>query len=273
MPDRVEWLNRRLERITDAFIAVARSHARYLAEHEGCPPDKIHVIPNGMDVERFHPRWPSEAVQAELRLAPGAPVAGIVAALRPEKNHELFLRAAALVQQQLPEAQFLVVGDGPQRQPLQSLARELGMQDVVHFLGTRADVHEVLSVIDVLVLSSHMEASPVSVLEAMASEKPVVATRVGSIAETVCDGQTGYLVAPGDVRAIADRVTALLKDPGRAAAMGRAGREHVLAHASVARMVAGYEDLLAGIYTAKADGVQWSVVRAQPLSSPSAKRG
>lgn len=264
MPDRVEWLNRRLAPVTDAFIAVACSHARYLAEHEGCPPGKIHVIPNGVDVERFHPRWPSEAVQTELRLPPGAPVAGIVAALRPEKNHELFLHAAALVRRQLPEAQFLVVGDGPQRQPLESLARELGLHDAVHFLGTRSDVPEVLSVIDVLVLSSHMEASPVSVLEAMAAEKPVVATRVGSVAETIRDGETGYLVAPGDARAIANRVTALLKDRGRAAAMGRAGREHVLAHASVARMVAGYEDLLTGIYTTKAGGVH--CIRPQPLS-------
>jgi len=251
-PDRVQWLNRRLAPITDAFIAVAGPHGRYLAEHEGCPAHKVHVIPNGVDVEKFHPRWPARPVQEELRLAPGAPVVGIIAALRPEKNHELFLQAAALVRQKLPETRFLVVGDGPQRARLESLARELGVAEVTHFLGMRRDVAEVLSVIDVLVLTSHMEANPVSILEAMAAEKPVVATRVGSVSETILDRQTGYLAAPGAAQEIADRVGELLTDRQRAAAMGRAGRERVIAHYSIDRMVQGYQDLIAGIYAAKA---------------------
>jgi len=86
LPDHVEWLNRRLAPITDAFIAVAESHGRYLAEHEGCARHKVRVIPNGVDVEKFHPRWPSRLLQQELNLAPGTPVAGIVAALRSEAS-------------------------------------------------------------------------------------------------------------------------------------------------------------------------------------------
>src|SRR6185437_13007073 len=97
LPDRVEWLNRRLAPLTDAFIAVARPHARYLAEHEGCPPAKVVVIPNGVDVERFRPIPRDCALRERLGLPAEAPVAAIVAALRPEKNHELFLRAAALI--------------------------------------------------------------------------------------------------------------------------------------------------------------------------------
>jgi glycosyltransferase involved in cell wall biosynthesis len=254
LPDHVEWLNRLLAPLTDAFIAVAQPHGRYLVEHEGCPAHKVRVIPNGVDVEKFHPRWPSRAVQQALGLAPGTPVAGIVAALRQEKHHELFLQAAALVHAQLPEAQFLIVGDGPQRQKLQSLARQLSLEEAVCFLGSRGDVPEVLSVLDVVLLTSHMEANPVCILEAMAAEKPVVATRVGSIAETVIHGQTGYLTTPGDAREIADRLLELLRDPQRAAAMGRAGREHVIAHWSIDRMVEGYQDLITEIYTAKAAG-------------------
>ena len=105
---------------------------------------------------------------------------------------------------------------------------------------------EILSLLDVFVLTSHMEANPVSILEAMAAEKPVVGTRVGSVAETVLDGKTGYLVAPGATEELAARMIQLLGDPQQAAVMGRAGREHVVAHGSIERMVAGYQDLLGG---------------------------
>jgi len=252
LPDHVELPNRLLAPITDAFIAVAAPHGRYLAQHEGCPADKVRVIPNGVDLERFHPRWPDGLLQQELGLAPKNPVVGIVAALRPEKNHPLFLRAAALVHRELPQARFLIVGDGPQRDELESLAAELSISEVVHFLGTRHDVPEVLALVDVLVLSSHMEANPISILEAMAAEKPVVATRVGSVEETVVDGKTGYLVAPDEAGGVAQRVVELLKDRPRAAAMGRAGRERVIANWSIDRTVEGYQDLIAGIYAAKA---------------------
>ena len=130
LPDHVEFSNRLLAPLTDAFIAVAEPQGRYLAEHEGCPARKIRVIPNGVDVERFHPRPPNRQLQEELNLDPQAPVAGIVAALRPEKNHEMFLHVAALVRRQLPAARFLIVGDGPERTKLESLARSLGVARV-----------------------------------------------------------------------------------------------------------------------------------------------
>jgi len=251
LPDHVELPNRLLAPITDAFIGVAEPHGRYLIEHEGCPARKVRVIPNGVDLERFHPRWPQSTVQQELTIAPGTPVVGIVAALRPEKNHELFLQAAALVRKELPETQFLIVGDGPQREKLESLAGELSLTGAVRFLGTRSDVPQLLSLVDVLLITSHMEANPISILEAMACEKPVIATRVGSIPETVLDGKTGYLVAPGNAAELADRVVELLVHPDRAATMGRAGREHVIAAWSIDRTVAGYQDLIAEIYAAK----------------------
>ncbi len=271
-PNRIERLNRLLAPVTDAFIAVAEPHGRYLAEHEGCPADKVRVIPNGVDIEKFHPRWPSQSLRKELGLAKGAPVAGIIAALRPEKHHELFLRTAALVRQQLPEARFLIVGDGPQRERLESLAAELSLAESASFLGTRSDVPELLALINVLLLTSHMEANPVSILEAMASEKPVVATRVGSIEETVIDGQTGYLVPPGDTRALARRVVELLSDPDQAAAMGRAAREQVIAHWSIHRMVEGYHNLIEGIYTSKRADRRFPDCKAAPVGSGPATR-
>jgi glycosyltransferase involved in cell wall biosynthesis len=251
LPDHVELPNRLLAPITDAFIAVAESHGRYLAEREGCPVERVRVIPNGVDVEKFHPRWPVARLREELGLSPGTPTVAIVAALRPEKNHELFLRSAALVRRDVPDARFLVIGDGPERDRLTRLAGELSLTQSVYFLGTRGDVAELLSLVDVLVLSSRMEANPVSLLEAMASEKPVVAPRVGSIPETILDGQNGYLTTPGDAEEFAARIVHLLRNPDCAATLGRAGREQVVAHWSIKRMVEGYQDLLAGIYAEK----------------------
>jgi glycosyltransferase involved in cell wall biosynthesis len=253
LPDHVEFPNRLLAPLTDAFIAVAEPHGRYLAEHEGCPARKVFVISNGVDAERFHPRPPNRQLQEELKLDPAAPVAGIIAALRPEKNHEMFLQVAAAVCRELPAARFLIVGDGPERTKLESLARSLGVAGAVRFLGTRSDVDEVLSLLDVLLLTSHMEANPICLLEAMAAGKPVVATRVGSVTETVLPGETGYLVSPGDSQGMAACVLELLSDRTRAADMGRAGREQVIARWSVDGMVRGYEKLLADIYATKSE--------------------
>jgi glycosyltransferase involved in cell wall biosynthesis len=247
----VELPNRLLAPITDAFIAVAPSHGRHLVEHEGCPARKVRVIPNGVDVRRFRPRTPDESLRRRLAIPRGVPVAAIVAALRPEKNHELFLQAAASIRRHLPDARFLVVGDGPQRAKLEDLARQLSLHGSVRFLGTRSDVPELLALADVLVLSSRMEANPVSVLEAMACAKPVVATAVGSVPGSVLDGRTGYLVPPANAEELAARVVDLLANPDRAAAFGRAGRQRVVAQASSERMVEGYQDLIAELYARK----------------------
>ena len=152
----------------------------------------------------------------------------------------------------MPNARFVIVGDGPERGALEELARSLALSAAVRFLGTRSDVPEVLSLIDVLALTSHMEANPVSILEAMAAEKPVVATRVGSVEKAVLDGCTGYVVPAGDEKQLASRLMDLLRNRVRAAAFGRAGRQHVLEHASIERMIAGYEQLIEEIYGQKA---------------------
>ncbi len=251
LPDHVELPNRLLTPITDAFIAVARSHGRYLAEREGCPAHKVRVIPNGVDTERFRALPPDPGLRRELGIPAGAPLAGIVAALRPEKNHALFLQAARLIRRQVPGAHFLIVGDGPQRKAIEEIIRDLGLSDAVRLLGTRHDIPALLSLLDVFVLTSHMEANPVSILEALACERPVVATAVGSVPETVLDGTTGFLAEPGSAQAIADRVIALMNDRRRAAALGGAGRRHVAAHWSLKRMVEGYEELIEGLFEAK----------------------
>ncbi len=255
-PDRIGRLNRLgfLTRWTDAFVGVAQEHGQYLSTVEGFPAEKVCVIPNGVNASRFNPRRSGEHVRGELAIAPGSPVVGIVAALRPEKDHELFLRVAAQVRERNPSCQFLVVGDGPLRGGLEQLSQSLGLAGAVHFLGNRDDVCDVLAAIDLFVLTSKMEANPVSILEAMATGKPVVAPRVGSIAESVQDGKTGYLAAAGDQQQMAARWTELCGNPMRAMAMGRAARQAVESHWSLERMVEGYENLISQIYRAKTEG-------------------
>ncbi len=250
-PDRVQFANRLLAPLTDAFIAVAEPHARHLTVREGCTAAKVRVVPNGVDVDRFCPRPPDAELRRSLDLPDGAPVVGIIAALRPEKNHQLFLNAAVRVLKAVPSARFLIVGDGPQCEQLQALVRLLDISHAVHFLGTRSDVPELLGLIDVLALTSHMEANPVSILEAMAAGKPVLAMRVGSVDRAVLEGRTGHLVSPGDETELAARLVELLSQPARAAELGRAGREFVVQNASIERMVSGYEDLLSDIYARK----------------------
>jgi glycosyltransferase involved in cell wall biosynthesis len=254
-PDCVGRLNRLLTPITDAFIAVADSHGRFLVEHTGFPQNKVAVVRNGVDAERFAPGHDVVAVRRELGLGETDPVIGIVAALRQEKNHELFLEAARRVAAQLPSARFLVVGDGPRRAELERMARDLGLSLKVQFLGARNDVPRVLSAMDVFALTSHVEANPVSILEAMSIGRPVVATNVGSIHEAVIEGKTGFLVPPGDAAKLSDRILQLLHAPLLAHSMGIAGRQTVVRHWSLQSMVAGYERLIESVFARKSSVV------------------
>lgn len=267
-PDGVGRLNRWLTPITDAFIAVAAPHGRFLVEHERFPEQRVHVIPNGVDTQRFAPLPDGGPLRDELRLAPTTPLVGILAALRPEKNHELFLAAASRIRQQVADARFVVIGDGPRRADLEQLADRLGVADAVYFLGNRSDVPAVVGSLDVLTLTSHNEASPVSILEGMSCGVPVVATDVGSVSASVIDRQTGVVVPAGDEQAFAKEVIGLLNDPLRAKDWGAAGRRRVVETASLQVMVRGYEDLLADLYRAKT-GRAWSALPV-PTSSETA---
>lgn len=250
-PDDIGRLNRVLTRTTDSFIAVAPSHGRFLLERERLPANKIAVIPNGVDTWRFAPVPDADAIRRELGISSTAPVVGTVAALRPEKNHELFLEVARRVVEQLPTARFILVGDGPRRGPLEERARELGIAEKVHFLGSRNDVPRLLSAMDVFALTSHNEANPVSILEAMSATRPVVSTNVGSIFEAVREGKTGFLVPAGDPATFTERLVGLLVDPLLCQTMGAAGRQMVVERWSVDVMVQGYERLIETIYARK----------------------
>ncbi|QDS99539.1 glycosyltransferase [Adhaeretor mobilis] len=249
-PDGVGKLNRALTPFTDAFIAVADGHAEFLADFEGFPQEKVTTIYNGVDTDRFAPRSATKT-RKQLGIDKNAAVVGILAALRPEKNHELFLHGAGAILREVPDTHFLIIGDGPRRRDLEQLSFDLGISKSVHFLGSRDDVPELLNACDMVSLTSHNEASPVSILEALSSGKPVVAAEVGSVRETVVPDKTGNLFPAGDCQAYSAAVIELLQDETRRLEMGQRGRRRVVKNWSLDGMTRGYEKLIERIYTAK----------------------
>lgn len=251
-PDGVGRLNRLLTGITDGFIACANSHAEYLVKNEKFPEPKVFMIPNGIDTDRFvfNPDARSQW-RSKHGIPSDAPVVGIVAALRPEKNHALFLESARLTLESRPDAYFVIAGDGPERPMLEELAASKGIDQQVKFLGSVSDIPEVLSMVDLFALSSHNEASPVSILEALSCQRPVVATAVGSINESVIEGKTGYLVSPGDETEMSSRWLEVLNDSQLSAQLGDTGRQHVISNSSLSSMTNGYMELIESVFRGK----------------------
>jgi glycosyltransferase involved in cell wall biosynthesis len=149
---------------------------------------------------------------------------GAFGRLAPVKNYPLFLEAARLVLEQEPVS-FVIAGDGPQRSQLESLAGRLGIADRVRFVGWLGNPYPLLSIVDLVVLTSSAEGFGLALLEAMALERPVVATAVGAVPEIVRDGVTGLLVPSREPAALASAIVRLLRDPSLRRALGRQGRE------------------------------------------------
>ncbi len=229
----------------DRVIAQAYSHKNYLIRSEGFKPEKIEVIYNSVNLEQFNKPIDSQYVRKELGIPEGLPIIGIVARLSPEKGHIVFLKAAKKIINIFPDTWFLIVGDGKEREKLEEMTRKLAIQSNVYFLGVREDILRIISLFDVAVLASFpiRETFSNAILEYMAAAKPVVATKVGSISEQVVDGETGFLISPGDSDAIANAILRLLQDRKLAKKMGERGRERVEENFTLQKMVAKYESL------------------------------
>ncbi|WP_138734648.1 glycosyltransferase [Modestobacter excelsi] len=225
-----------LDPVTDAYFGVAHAQVPYLVEDLHLPRHKVRIIHNG--VEPAHPDTGAlPATRTDLGLGEDDLVVGIVAALRPEKDHETFLEAAALVAAADARARFLVVGDGVRRPALEALADRLGISDRVVFTGVRDDVGSLLATVDVFVLSSSSDCFPMALLEAMASGLPSVCTAVGGVPEVLEDGVSGYLVPPRDPTTLAHRVIRLLGSEEGRRSFGAAARSRVEADFTLERSV------------------------------------
>jgi glycosyltransferase involved in cell wall biosynthesis len=209
-------------RLFRRIIAVSQEVSRRYAEALRVPAHRLAVVRNAIRVPPTG-RTPDPALRAALVRGRPDYVVLTLARLHPQKGHSYLLAAAA----QVPDATFVLAGDGPLRAELQAQAHKLGVADRCVFLGDRPDVPDLLAAADVLVLPSLFEGLPVSVLEAMAAERPVVATRIGGTDEAVAHELNGLLVPPRDPTALASAIRRLQADPVLARRLAAAGRERV----------------------------------------------
>lgn len=215
----------RMAAMCDRIVATSEHLRRTLVER-GMSPTKLVTILNGVNLGSLPRDGAPEGLRRELGIARDLPAVGIVGRLVPVKNHALFLRAARAVLDRGVRAVFVVVGDGPLRDPLRALSRELGLEEHVVFAGFRDDVMSLLPLFDLCMLTSNSETSAYGVSEPMAVGRPVVATAVGGVTELIDDRVDGWLCPPGDAEALAEGVCALLRDPQEAGRMGeRAARK------------------------------------------------
>ncbi len=257
-------IDRLLRRITQGFTVNARVIGDVVAARERVSRAKIHTISNGIDLSVFDPTRVATGLRQHLQLPVHTPVVGIVGRLSPVKDHDTFLRAAALIAQQHPQVRFLIVGSGPLREPLEQLARALGVASRAVFLDHHPDIPAVFAACSIAVVTSAYEGCCNAILEAMAMGKPVIATAVGGNPELVIDGQTGLLIPTKDPAALAQAVLGLLDDPDRCARMGQAGRRLVEEQFTLERLVAEMGQL----YTRLLPGPNHQGRAAQPVHSP-----
>jgi glycosyltransferase involved in cell wall biosynthesis len=223
-------------------ISVSHATARWLVEKRGVPPDKVVVIPYGVNLDLYRAGDDPELKQ-KLGIAPDAKVVGVVARLHPQKGHRYLIEAAPEIVARHPKTKFVLVGDGALRPELESLAKQKGVANHFLFLGFRTDVKDLKRVFDVFCLPSLSEGLPNVVLEAMATAKPVVATAVDGTPELIVQDQTGYLVPPADVHALADRISVLVTDDDLARRFGLNGLKRVQAEYSLQKQVEGFQNI------------------------------
>jgi glycosyltransferase involved in cell wall biosynthesis len=228
---RLTRANRLAYRVATRVLGNSEQVGRSLVVDDGVDPARVVVVPNFVDDDLFdlEPSPEASALRARLLAETGAErVVGMVARLAAVKEPSLLLRAVAQLGEAVPRTAIAFIGDGPERQALEAMSRELGMEGRVRFLGGIPRAQSLHRAFDVSVLTSTSEGFPNTLVEAMAGGVPVVATAVGGVPDTVIDDVTGLLVAAGDVVGLSDRLSRVLTDPVLAARLAGAGREHAL---------------------------------------------
>jgi len=233
---------RRLTPLMDRLIVVSRAIEDKIKD-EGRDGAPVSLIYNGVDLDRYNHQQPCCTLHEDYAIPEASPIVGVVARLEAEKGHRTLLEAWPSVLAVHPEAWLLVVGEGSEREALEAQADGLGICGRVVFAGRREDVPAITAALDVAVLPSYREAQGLSVLEAMALSRPVVASRVGGIPEMIEDGVTGLLVPPNDPASLAVAVNRLLSDHPFADMIARRGHDLVHERFCVELMVNAVETI------------------------------
>jgi glycosyltransferase involved in cell wall biosynthesis len=219
------------------IIAISQGEKKILVKG-GINSRKIKVIPDGIDYSPFEEATSIDYLRKELSFEPEDFLVGIVAHLADHKGHEYLIEATRILKQKAPRIKMIIVGEGPLQLKLSKKVKEIRVEDMVFFLGFREDIPHILSSLDLFVLSSKIEGMGTSIMDAMASSLPVVATRVGGIPEVVVDGETGLLVPPKNPEALAEAVLRIYNNRELAEQLGQKGHEVVHAKFSAEAMAA-----------------------------------
>ncbi|NOZ68482.1 MAG: glycosyltransferase family 4 protein [Deferribacteres bacterium] len=229
--------------LPDMYITCGEDMRSNLVSRCGFPGDRVVSIPTGISIKRFNVKRDKKA-GLKYGLDADCPVITNVGILRSVKGHEVTLKAVKTVVESVPDARFLIVGDGPRKEALENMAAGLGISGHVIFTGFVEDIPGIYSFSDVAVLTSWSEGLPQSLLQAMAAGVPVIATRVGGVPEVVIHGRTGMLVEPGDHKALAEGIIKILNDPGLSMQLAGNARDTIVNEHSVTHMI----DKIEGLY-------------------------
>ncbi len=228
----------------DMIIAVSKGIKKVLVDG-GIAPSLIKVIPDGIDYSPFEEAASSQYLRRELGFGPEDFLVGIVAHLADHKGHKYLIKATDILKEMAPKIRVIIVGEGPLRMELDRLVKQTHVEDIVFFLGFREDVPQILASLDLFVLSSYLEGMGSSILDAMASRLPVVATKAGGIPEVVVNGETGLLVPPRSPTALAKAILKIYEDRELGSRLGQKGYEVVherfSAEAMAAKVIKEYE--------------------------------
>ncbi|MFB0526148.1 MAG: glycosyltransferase family 4 protein [bacterium] len=219
----------------DRIIAISQRVKQALMS-DGLPKEKIDVVYSGVDIERFQ-NVKANRLISELALNKDKLIIGNIAALTWDKDHRTLIEAARVVVDEFPQVTFLIVGEGPLRREIEISVKRLNLEEKVKLLGFRQDIPEILSILDLFVLSSSWEGLGTSLLDAFASRVPVVSTNVGGIPEIVKHGVNGILVSPGNPGVLAGAIISLLKNRDLASRMAEEGFRLVKEKFSIEKMV------------------------------------
>jgi glycosyltransferase involved in cell wall biosynthesis len=231
------------------MVVVSQDLKRFVCDKVGVPAKRVTVIYNGVAPVQTVTDEEAQTCKAELGISDCYPLLGVVGSLYPVKGHRFLLEAMPDILRRFPNTGLLVIGRGELEVALKEQAEQLAIATNVHFLGMRQDVPRLLSVLDAFVLPSLSEGLSLALLEAMASGKPVVATRVGGNPELIDHGRTGFLIQPEDAKDLAANLVKLLTDPGMMQQFGQQAAERVREHFGLSQMVDQYRDLYARLLT------------------------
>lgn len=235
------WLDHKLVDRTDWLVGNSEAVAEFYREL-GCPTDRVSVIHNGIEV-CDRPVVDRTSLLAELEIPEGVPIIGFVGRMAKQKRVDDLIFAMALTAIVRPDAHLLLVGDGPERPSLMKFAHDIKVDHVTRFAGHRADVPQLLGILDLFWIASDFEGLSNSLMEAMAAGLPVIASDIPPNRELVVDGETGFLVKVGDRVAFQQFTDRLLADPERARRMGQAGQDRMRNHFSINSMIAQHAQL------------------------------